>query len=126
MGICYSGSMATKVVDPQMPTSIITRAVDELPSLPQEEARRLRRAVRSAVDVALPQLYSRLIQIALNTEDEKLAADLGIRLMKFSLKEKSNEELDPDPTHTVDGEVVKDAVAKLEEETENVGDGKGT
>jgi hypothetical protein len=121
--MCYVIWMASKVVDPQMPTSVIKRAVDELPALPIDEARRLRRAVRSAADVVLPQIYKRLVDIALNSDNEKLAAMVGLELMKVSLKGKSNEEIDPDQP-TVDGEVVgRDPIAELEAQTESTGDG---
>lgn len=118
--------MGTKVVDPAIPTTVIQRAVDELPALPQAEARRLRRAVRAAADVALPQIFKRLVDIALNSEDEDLAASVGLKLMAMSMKGKSNEELDPSIEQEIDGEVLKkDPLKQLEEETANVGDGKG-
>jgi hypothetical protein len=118
--------MGTKVVDPKVPTSVIQRAVDELPALPQAEARRLRRAVRGAADVVLPQIFRRLVDIALNTEDEKLAADLGWKLMGMSVKGKANEEVDPDGPEVL-GEVVgKDPLKELEDATAESGDGKGT
>lgn len=118
--------MGTKVVDPAIPTSVIQRAVDELPALPQAEARRIRRAVRGAADVVLPQIFQRLVQIALTSEDETLAANVGLKLMAMSMKGKSNEEMDPSTEQEIDGEVKRDAIKDLEEATIDVGDGKGT
>lgn len=119
--------MPTRVVQPDEPSkTLVQREVDALPTLPREEAQRMRKAARSFADATLP--YN-IRQMAAMTEAED--EDLRFKALQFMIKlslgtAKSNEEMDPAPQE-VEGKLVngKNPVDQLEEETANAGDGSG-
>lgn len=111
--------MASRVVGPEEPSLVVVRETPQLPSLPRAEAQRLRRSVRGFADVLLPELARRAADIALSSENEKLALEAIKWLASISLRGKSNEDLDPEGP-IVDAqskEATDSALAKLEETT---------
>lgn len=119
--------MPTRVVKPDAPSqTLVTRELSALPTLPREEAQRMRKAARSFADACLPAHIRQMAQLTLS-EDEEMQYKALQFMIKLSLgTAKSNEEIDP-PEAEVMGKLVdgKDPVSELEEETANAGDGSG-
>lgn len=90
----------------------------KLPTLPREEAHRIRRASRAYADTLLPTAMAGLAE-ALVCEDWDVRWKAIDRVLKMTMAGVPNEVADPESA-VVDGSVTaKDALKTLEEETEN-------
>lgn len=116
--------MGVKIIDAEAPVpreeKNLVRVYKAVPMIPREEAMRLRRAARNAVDSMLPWLVQEMAENAHNCEDPGIKHKILMDLVKISLSGKSNEEADPDAP-TVDGTVLEKELKALEKSTENTG-----
>lgn len=113
--------MGIKLVEAGEPATELAKPDRVVTSvLPKEEAYRLRRQARTMADQLTPWAVKGLVDMARETEDPKLKRLLLLDILHISLKDKSNEEIDPEGP-IVDGKASKaedDALAALENETE--------
>ena len=111
--------MGFKVVKPgEESLSIAKQETEALPILPRDEAHRVRRASRNAMDALLPWAIREMVELARTTENEDLKFKILDKIVSKSLGSKSNDEVDPeDPM--VNGKVVDADLEALERSTEN-------
>lgn len=118
--------MPVEILDPDEPSmkkeKNLVRIYKPLPMIPREEAMRLRRATRNMADTLGPWALQELAALADQCEDAETKRKILNDILKISIAQKANEEVDPDAP-TVDGKVLQTQLDALEKATETTGSG---